>query len=102
MPRGKAANIGDVRVSQNGYHYTRTEQGWRLTHHIAAEKYLGRSLHRDERVEFTGKDKTDFSESNIRVVRQGRGSLRRRKAQLQERIRELQAELAEIERDLLR
>jgi hypothetical protein len=101
MPRGKTANVGDVRIAPNGYHYTRTIKGWRLTHHVKAEEYIGRPLKENERVEFVGKDKLDFSEENIRVTIQGRGSLRRRKAQLEARIHELQVELEEIKKQLL-
>jgi hypothetical protein len=102
MPRGTKSADGDTRTSPNGYHYTKQNNKWRLTHHIYAEKYLGRPLNEDERVEFVGKNKTDFSEGNIRVVIQGRGSLRRRKAQLEARIRELQGELAEVEKELMK
>lgn len=100
MPRGKASNIGDTRVAANGYHYTKTEEGWRLTHHIVAEReILGRPLRENERVEFIN-GRTILDASNIRVTVQGRGSLRRRKAQLEERIRELSAELALVEAEL--
>jgi hypothetical protein len=96
MPRGKAAQVSDTRTAPNGYHYTRTTKGWRLTHHIYAEKYIGRPLREDERVTFKGKDKTDFSEENLEVSIQGRGSLHRRKAQIEARIAELQAELEDV------
>ena len=102
MARGKAAVDGATRTAPNGYHYTKEGGKWRLTHHIWAEHYLKRPLRDGERVEFVGKDKTDFSEDNIRVVVQGRGSLRRRKAQLEARIKELQAELEEVEKELMR
>jgi len=102
MPRGRAAKVGDTRVAPNGYHYTRTEKEWRLTHHIEAEKILGRPLRENERVEFKTKNKLDFSPENLHVTIQGRGSLRRRKAQLEDRIRELQAELDEVSRELLK
>ena len=102
MPRGQKAREGDTRVAPNGYHYTRTATEWRLTHHIHAERYLGRPLREGERVEFVGKDKLDFSEGNIKVTVQGRGSLRRRKAQLEARIRELQAELDEVNKEIMR
>jgi len=101
MARGKAVEVGSTRVSANGYHYTKTEGGWRLTHHIVAEReILGRELRESERVEFV-KDRTDLSADNIRVTIQGRGSMRRRKAQLEARIAELRAELAEVEKHLL-
>lgn len=102
MPRGKKAQAGDTRVAPNGYHYTKTEKEWRLTHHIVAEKeILGRPLRENERVEFVS-GKTNLDPSNIRVVVQGRGSLRRRKAQLEERIRELTVELEAVNAELLK
>ena len=101
MPRGKEATIGDTRVSPNGYHYTRTEAGWRLSHHIVAEEMLGRPLNDGERVRFKSKNKLDLSEDNIEVVLKGKTSLRRRKAQLEARIEELQAELRYVNNELL-
>ena len=100
MSRGKAAKPGDTRTSANGYHYTRTESKWRLTHHIVAEKSLGRPLKEDERVEFMDKDRTNLAASNLRVVQVGRGSARRRIAQINVRIDELNAEKAELLRGL--
>ena len=106
MARGKAANIGDTRVAPNNYHYTKVEDDgtgkpvWRLTHHIIAEQKLGRKLREDERVTFIG-SRRDLSPENIRVVEKGRGSLRRRAAQIEARIAELQAELDEINHELL-
>jgi len=93
-------------VSANGYHYTKAidpktkKECWRLTHHIIAEQTLGRPLRDDERVHFIGK-KTDLSPENIKVVEKGRGSMRRRLAQIEARIAELQAEADEIRKELL-
>jgi hypothetical protein len=101
VPRGKTAKVGDTRIAPNGYHYTRTENGWRLTHHIRAEQYIGRPLRENERVEFVTKDRLDFSEGNLHVTLQGRGSLRRRLAQLEARIAELTAERDEVRTRLL-
>jgi hypothetical protein len=100
MPRGKAAKPGDQRVAANGYHYTRTEKEWRLTHHIIAEQALGRPLTEEERVEFIDRDRSNLDPSNIVVRQQGTGSTRRRIAQLTARIEELQAQRAELERSL--
>lgn len=97
--RGQKAQIGDTRVSSNGYHYTRTEAGWRLTHHLIAEKELGRPLESNESVRFVG-DKTDLSPDNITIVLKGKSSLRRRQAQLEARIAELQAELRFINQEI--
>jgi hypothetical protein len=106
MARGASAPLGSTRTSANGYHYTKAidpatnKECWRLTHHIVAEQKLGRPLREDERVHFVGK-KSDLSPDNIKVVEKGRGSLRRRKAQIEARIAELQSELDEINKELL-
>jgi hypothetical protein len=105
MARGKNADVGAERKSQNGYWYVKCEDrgdgkpGWRLKHHLVAEKKLGRKLRTDERVEIIGK-KDDLSPSNVRVVEKGRGSQRRRLAQLYARRDEIQAEIDEIEETL--
>lgn len=96
MARGKAAKEGDTRVAKNGYHYTRTSDKWRLTHHLVAEKKLGRLLHDDERVSFKDKDKTNHSPDNLIIQKQGSGSNARRRAQIIARIEELQAELLSL------
>ena len=101
MPRGKIADVGDTYTSANGYHYTKTRNdGYRLTHHILAEKVLGRPLKANEMVRFKDGNKTNLTEKNINVIEKGTGSLRRRKAQIEARIQELQAELDEIEREI--
>lgn len=100
MARGKAASVGDTRVSANGYHYTRTETEWRLTHHIIAEQKLGRPLADDERAVFVDKDRRNLHPTNIFVAKRGKSNLRRRRAQIEARIDELQGELAWIEKQL--
>lgn len=96
VPRGKAAEVGDTNVSANGYHYTRTEDGWRLTHHLIAEKELGRRLDASEQVRFKDNDKTNLSPDNVQVIKKGKTSVRRRLARIEAQIQELTAE-----RDLL-
>lgn len=96
MARGKNAKVGDTRVAANGYHYTKTETAWRLTHHIVAEKALRRPLEQGERVTFIDNDRTNLKASNIKVTKMGGGSLERREAQLEARIEELQAELHDV------
>jgi hypothetical protein len=101
--RGQAAPIGSTTIAANGYHYTKVEGRWRLTHHIVAEKeILKRPLTDTERVMFVTSDKLNLKPENIKVVQKGKQSLRRRKAQLEARIEELQAELAHIEASLTR
>ncbi len=95
--RGEAALVGARRVSANGYHYIKTETGWRLTHHLVAEKKLGRPLHTDERVIFKNLNRDDLSPENIDVRKKYKQNPNVRKAQLRARIADLQAELAELE-----
>lgn len=103
MPRGKAAETGTRRVSQNGYDYTKTEdRGWVLTHWLTMEEKLGRQIGEDEMVQFISpkfkKDPTNIN--GLRLIKKRTTSLRRRKAQIEERIRELKAELAGINEQL--
>jgi hypothetical protein len=100
MPRGRAAKVDDRNVSANGYHYIRTENGWRLEHHVIAEKALGRLLRENEMARFADGNRDNLKPDNIIVVEKGRSSLRRRKAQIEARINELQAELDEINKEL--
>jgi hypothetical protein len=101
--RGKSAKPGDTRIAPNGYHYTKTKRdGWRLTHHIIAEKTLGRPLKDGERVVFIDKDRSNLEPNNIEVKITGTSSLRRRKAQLEARIQELQAQLHDVESEIKR
>lgn len=96
MTRGQKANVGDTSINANGYHNTRVEEGWRLTHHIIMEETLGRKLRPNERVVFKDGKRDNLDPSNIVVSTSARGSLRRKKAQLEERIRELQAQLDDV------
>jgi hypothetical protein len=93
--RGKTVEDGATRVAANGYHYTKQNGKWRLTHHITAERKLGRPLKESERVHFTEpKGKRDpYDERYIKVVVQGTSSTRKRKAQIEARLDELIAEL---------
>lgn len=102
MGRGKAAEVGATRVSQNGYHYTKTEKdGWRLTHHLTAEKMLGRPLRDDEMVKIQNKKEPyDNGGGNIEVIIKRTSSLRKRKAVLEAKIAEAQGELESINREL--
>lgn len=98
MARGKKARIGDTRTSANGYHYTRTERGWELTHRLTAERKLGRPLQDNERVRFVDGDRTNYGDpDNIEVYEVRKGSIAKRKAQLEARKEALEAELAELE-----
>jgi len=96
MPRGAASKLGDVYTSQNGYHYTRIENGWRLTHQIVAEEKLGRPLKENERVRFIDGDRTNLDPKNLQVVFKRTSSLRARLAKIDSRMAELKAERAAI------
>lgn len=100
--RGRPAMDGDVHVSANGYHYTKVDGRWRLTHHIIAEEYiLKRPLMEHESVVFKDKrNKLDLRPENIEVRVKGKTTLRKRRAQLEARIEELQAQLAAVNREL--
>ena len=100
MARGKNAELGAERVSQNGYTYIKTEDGWMLKHHVIAEKKLGRKIRADERVRFVDGKKSNLDPKNVEIVTRASGSLRRRKAALEVRIEELQAELREVNHSL--
>ena len=99
MPRGIAAKVGDTNVSKNGYHYTRTETGWRMTHHIVAEQMLGRPLDLEkEYCSFVNsKDKMNLSPSNIQVRPHRSKSQASRRAKLEAKIADLQGQLAELD-----
>lgn len=87
-------------VNKNGYHHTKTEEGWRLTHHIIAERSLGRALKTGESVRFIDGDRANLDPKNLVVIVRGSGSLRGQIARLDERIRELQAQREELVRRL--
>lgn len=102
--RGQAADVGATRIAQNGYHYTKvaTPNGkgkWRLTHHLIAEKMLGRPLAEDERVSFIGSRK-DLSQNNLRITIKGKTSHARRIAALDARIAELTAERDRLQEEV--
>ncbi len=96
MPRGTTAQIGATYMSQNGYHYTRAEKGWRPTHQLVAEEKLGRALKSNERVRFIDGNRTNLDPKNLQVVIKKSSSLRSELARIEVRIRELQARRQEI------
>jgi hypothetical protein len=91
--RGSRSEPGETRVAKNGYHYTRTEEKWRLTHHLIAEEKLGRPLSPHERVVFRDNDRTNLDPSNIQVKRKTTSQLRKKEEALVARLEEVQAEL---------
>jgi hypothetical protein len=87
-------------VAKNNYHYTRTEEKWRLTHHLIAEEKLGRPLHEDERVVFRDRDRTNLNPDNIEVRRRTTTTLRKKRAQLSARAEEIAAKIAAIDQEI--
>lgn len=100
MARGISAKEGATYVSDNGYHHTKQNGKFRPTHHIIAEKTLGRPLQPDERVVFGEKGKTDLSPDNITVVRKAKKTTPARIAALEAKIEELQDELETLKTQL--
>lgn len=112
MARGAASAVGDTRTAKNGYHYTKvgedhgcndpSDAGWMLTHHLTAERVLGRHLEVDEMVQFVDKKyKSDpYNPDGIRVIKKRTGSLRKRKATIEAKIADLQGELNQINKEL--
>jgi cell division protein FtsB len=99
MPRGKVAKVGDTKVAQNGYHYTKTaNRGWVLTHWLTAEKELGREITNNETVRFKDpKYKKDpYNPNGFVVLKKRTSSLRKRAAMIEAKIAELQNELEMI------
>ena len=66
--RGQKSDEGSTRTAPNGYHYTKEQGKWRLTHHILAEKKLGRPLMSWERVKFLDGDRRHLDPKNLAVV----------------------------------
>lgn len=96
MTRGQRSDIGATRTSPNGYHYTRTEEGWQLTHKIVAEEQLGRELEDNERIRFKDGNRQNLTPDNIEVYITKQGSSAKRLAVIDAKIADLQAKRAEI------
>lgn len=101
MPRGSAAVVGDTFVNQNGYHHTKTEEGWKATHVLKMEEKLGRPLAPNEFVKFIDNDRTNLDIDNLELRTRGdRKSPQARLAQLESRIEELQAEADALRQEI--
>ena len=97
MSRGEVFPLGAERVTINGYHYIKTPDGWRLKHHLIAEKTLGRKIDgKIERVIFKDRDRHNFDSDNIVVEAKKGVTKEAQKARLESRIEELQAQLADL------
>jgi hypothetical protein len=99
--RGHESKVGDTRISPNGYHYTKVANrgdgtpGWRLTHHIKAEQYLGRPLASNERVHFrdkTAEGRMNFDKENLIIVTEGSSNVRRKITRIDAKIEDLRKE----------
>lgn len=87
--KGSRAQLGDENVAVNGYRYVKTSTGWRLKHHLVAEKILDRALLPTERAYFKDKDRTNFTPSNIGVALKnasGNSGLTKRLTTIEERM----------------
>ena len=105
MSRGANAAVGDERVSQNGYLYVKTEDGWKLAHRLMAEKeILGRPLNSNERVTFINGNRLDVRVDNLKVstVRTDIDAMRKQRDNLIIKIEELQGQLADLEEAIAR
>lgn len=98
MARGRNAKVGDKSTAANGYHYVRCASGWRLEHHVIAEKTLGRTIDtRTDRVIFQDGNRNNLHPTNIVVKDKGVTSIKTQKARLKARIEELQAQYDAME-----
>lgn len=95
--RGRKSKIGDTRTAPNGYHYTRTENGWELTGRVVSAKQLGRELRPDERIRYLDGDRSNNDPDNLEVYVVKERSKAKRKALLESKIEALQAELEDLE-----
>lgn len=101
MPRGQASKDGETNVSANGYHYTRKDGKWRLTHHLVAEEKYGHKINTEVHVvRFIDGDRTNLHPDNIEVILKNKATARKRLAQIEARIKELEAERDELIQEL--
>jgi hypothetical protein len=100
MAKGRKAPNGSTYVSQNGYHYTKVDGKFVLTHRLIVEKELGRPLYETERIRFKDGDRTNLDPDNLKVVVKGKTSLHTQRARLVARRDELQGQIDEIDRQI--
>jgi hypothetical protein len=87
-------------INANGYHHTRTDEGWEPTHRLIAEQVLERKLLPTEMVRFKDGDRKNLTLENIEVIKTGSATLRAKKARLEAQIEELTAQLSLINQSL--
>lgn len=96
--RGQKSENGATRVAPNGYHYTKVDGKWKLTHRMVAEKKIGRPLRENERIRFKDLDRNNYSDpDNLIVYVTKEKSKAARIAIIQAKIQELEAELKELQ-----
>jgi hypothetical protein len=101
MPRGQLAEVGATFTNANGYHHTKTEEGWVATHTLLMEKKLGRKLRKNEFVKFIDGDRSNLDPDNLELRTRGDGkSPQARLAVLESRIEELQAEAEDLRKEI--
>lgn len=94
---------GATRLAPNGYHYTKKDGEWRLTHHILAEENIGEPLDTKKYMaRFRNGDRTDLRPSNIVVSLKKGVSVPKKLAILYAKRDDILAEIAELENELAR
>ncbi len=88
--------MGDTRTSRNGYQYTRTETGWKLSHRLVVERELGIEIGPNERVRFVDGDRTNLSPENLDVYKVKEKTNSRKVAELEAKKDDLEAEIEEL------
>ncbi len=88
--------MGDTRTSSNGYQYTRTATGWKLSHRLVVERELGIEIRPNERVRFVDGDRTNLSPKNLVVYEVKIKTNNRKVAELEAKRDDLDAEIAEL------
>jgi hypothetical protein len=99
VARGKAAQVGDERISPNGYHYTREPQGWELTGRLVAGKARGKPLAKNERVRYTDGNRLNNDPSNLVVYQVKEQSASNQLERLYSKRDEIQAQIDDLERE---
>lgn len=97
--RGERSKVGETRVTQNGYHETRTADKWERTARIVMAKYLGRPLGKNEWVRHRDGDKLNHNKDNlyIQVVSQNNEKITSTDTKShEERISDLEREVREL------
>lgn len=100
--RGQKSDEGSTRIAPNGYHYSKEGGQWRLTHHILAEKKLGRPLMSWERVKFVDGNRRHLDPKNLIVVDKGGITPEQKIALLEARINQWIAIKTEIEDEMVK